>query len=634
MPQVVTYCRVSSDEQAQKDISIPAQRKALHRWVDDQPELSVVEDFVDEGESAYAPANKRPGFCRMIAYCRKNPVSFILVHKLDRFSRNREESIMFKSLLRRHNVQVRSITETFDPETPQGFLYEGMIEVINQFYSMNLGTETLKGMRENAERGHFNGGRVPYGYRLERVSTPGGQKHSKLVPGPEDEVAVVREIFDLSCNQGMGQRAIANRLNQRGVRAPRGRNWSNSSIGNILRNRSYIGETVWNRSRKVGRDGREELPEDRWIVVKDSHEGIVDREIFERRQELAKKRGFRKPRSKARHVNYLLSRLIRCDCCGNNFSGRRGIRKARKGGTATDIYHYYCSGYLNQGRSVCRPFPLDRDWAEGLVLDLIRARLCAPEALAELERKVRERLDARRRAWASDPKVIEQKLGDIDHRIGNYYRAIGDGLDPAVCRQHIAELQVKRQALEEEADAVRKESYYEQAIEKNLAQLRHFADTFHQGFAELPFGVQRQVVLHFVEQMEMKGRKELHITLKVPFDDNGVKLLQEGGEGGLGGPAGDGVDTVGKPMLPAVSVPRLSEPLRGAVRFLVAKPEAGVFDPVGHLGATLRDRDLLDEPIQGVPALVEGALPPGQEHGLAESSGVDLVHAGEHATGR
>jgi len=565
MPQVVTYCRVSSDEQALKDISIPAQRKALHRWVDDQPDLSVAEDFVDEGESAYAPASRRPGFGEMIAYCRKNPVEAILVHKLDRFSRNREESIMFKSLLRRHGVQVRSITETFDPETPQGFLYEGMIEVINQFYSMNLGTETLKGMRENAERGHFNGGRVPYGYRLERVTTSEGQKHSKLVPGPEDEVAVVREIFELNCNQGVGQRSIANRLNQRGVRAPRGRNWSASSIGNILRNRVYIGQTVWNRSRKVGREGREELPRERWIIAEASHEPIVDRELFERRQVQARKRGFRKPRSKTRHVSYLLSRLIRCDCCGNNFSGRRGVRKARRGGQPTDVYHYYCSGYLNQGRSVCRPFPLEKDWAEGVVLDLIRARLCSPEALAELERKVRERLDARRRAWSLDPKVIEGKLAAIDHRIDNYYRAIGDGLDSAVCRQHIAELQDKRQGLEDEAKAVRQESYYEQAIEKNLAQLRHFADTFHQGFAELPFGVQRQVVLHFVEQMEMKGRKELHITLKVPFDDNGVKMLKDGGDGGLGEAGTDGVDTVGKPLLPAVSVPSLSGPLRRAV---------------------------------------------------------------------
>ena len=68
---VVTYCRVSSDEQAQKDLSIPAQRKMLNRWVDDHANCSLVEEFVDEGESAFAPANKRPGFSSMIAYCKR-----------------------------------------------------------------------------------------------------------------------------------------------------------------------------------------------------------------------------------------------------------------------------------------------------------------------------------------------------------------------------------------------------------------------------------------------------------------------------------------------------------------------------------------------------------------------------------
>ncbi|MCK6481705.1 MAG: recombinase family protein [Planctomycetaceae bacterium] len=75
MPAVVTYCRVSSEEQAQRDISIPAQRKALVRWVDERPDHRLLAEFVDEGESAYAPADRRPGLCDMIAYCRKHRVS-------------------------------------------------------------------------------------------------------------------------------------------------------------------------------------------------------------------------------------------------------------------------------------------------------------------------------------------------------------------------------------------------------------------------------------------------------------------------------------------------------------------------------------------------------------------------------
>jgi DNA invertase Pin-like site-specific DNA recombinase len=77
MVNVVTYCRVSSEEQAQKDISIPAQRKLLNRWVEERPDHRVVAEFVDEGQSAYAPADKRPGFIAMVSHCRKHRIDAI-----------------------------------------------------------------------------------------------------------------------------------------------------------------------------------------------------------------------------------------------------------------------------------------------------------------------------------------------------------------------------------------------------------------------------------------------------------------------------------------------------------------------------------------------------------------------------
>ena len=121
MDDVVGYYRVSSDEQAQKDNSIPAQRMVVKKYVDNNVELNLLDEFTDEGHSAYASADKRPEFCKMIAFCKKHSVRHILVHKLDRFSRNREESIIFKSLLKKHGVTVKSVTEDYDPETPQGW---------------------------------------------------------------------------------------------------------------------------------------------------------------------------------------------------------------------------------------------------------------------------------------------------------------------------------------------------------------------------------------------------------------------------------------------------------------------------------------------------------------------------------
>ena len=523
---VVTYCRVSSDEQAQKDISIPAQRKLLQRWVVERPEFEIVKEFADEGESAYAPVHRRPGFRQMIAFCRRSSVQHILVHKLDRFSRNQEESIIFKSLLRKHGVTVKSITEVFEPETPQGFLYEGMIEVINQFYSMNLATETLKGMRENAERGHVNGGRPPFGYRIARVANSSGREHSIYVPGPEDEVATVRELFDLAVNHGEGCRRLANRLNARGTRTSRGHRWTSNAVNRVLLNPVYVGDLVWFSSRRVGRDGRTATEDSERIVVPDAHEPLIDRDTFERRQTLAASRPFAKKKSKTLPVNWLLSRLIECDHCRSSFVGYRHSRTL-KGGRVKEYRRYYCYGYLGKGKSVCASLPINADWLEGIVLDLIRARLCDADTLAELEGRIRERIESRRRTYGQDSRALAIKLQEIEAKVANYYRAIGEGLDPAVCRQHIDELTARKAELGREAAILGKEDYYERALDKNLAELHRFGTAFTEGFDALPFSVQRQVVLYFVDRIEVVERKLVRIHLKVPFDDNGIRLLTD-----------------------------------------------------------------------------------------------------------
>jgi site-specific DNA recombinase len=115
---VVLYARVSSERQAEKDLSIPAQLKALRVYALKRS-WNIAEEFIDEAESART-AN-RPAFQKMISLAKKKPLPFkgILVWKLSRFARNREDSILYKSLLRRRGVQVISINEQFD-ESPTG----------------------------------------------------------------------------------------------------------------------------------------------------------------------------------------------------------------------------------------------------------------------------------------------------------------------------------------------------------------------------------------------------------------------------------------------------------------------------------------------------------------------------------
>ena len=526
MPNVVTYCRVSSDEQAEKDNSIPAQRKALRAWVAQNPDHEMVHEFADEGISAYAPADRRPGFCEMVSFCRKRDVDIILVHKLDRFSRNREESILFKGLLRKHGVQIKSVTEQFDPDSPQGFLYEGMIEVINQFYSMNLATEVLKGMRENASRGWVNGGTAPFGYRRVKVTDEGGRERWTYEIGDEDEVKLVREIFEMAVEEGLGGKTIAARLNKRGVPGPKGPRWNSSTVHHILNNEVYVGDLVWMKTKKKGRIGREVTDVEERVIVRDAVPAIIDRETFDKRKKNARRRRFSAHTSPHRKVNYLLGRLITCGHCGGTFVGRRR-RYTNRRGEKQEALAYYCSGYLYKGASVCKSLPIDMAWVEGTVVQAIHARLVDADGWDELESRVQERIEARRRKYGMDPAAGQAKLAELDRRIHNYYRAIGGGLDPAVCKQHIDELEAKKAEINKELETLATEDYYSLALEKNLALLSDLRKKLARGFDRLPFGVQRQLVLAFVEGLEVHERRVVRIKLRVPLDNGGVQHLTD-----------------------------------------------------------------------------------------------------------
>jgi DNA invertase Pin-like site-specific DNA recombinase len=110
----------------------------------------------------------------MLAVAQRTPKPFdtILVWKFSRFARNREDSAIHKSLLRRHGIEVVSVSEPVDRDSAMGVLIEGIIEIQDQFYSARLAEEVKRGQREATLEGFSTGGRAPYGYRRMEVPDP------------------------------------------------------------------------------------------------------------------------------------------------------------------------------------------------------------------------------------------------------------------------------------------------------------------------------------------------------------------------------------------------------------------------------------------------------------------------------
>jgi site-specific DNA recombinase len=287
------YARVSSERQADRDLSIPAQLKSLKKHALERG-WDVVAEYVDEAESART-AN-RPKCKEMVAAARRRtqPFEVILVWKLSRFARNREDSVIYKSLLRKHGVQVMSINEPVD-DSAAGKLLEGMIEVIDDFYCTNLAEDVSRGLAENAAKGFFNGGCLPFGYRRRRMNIGAAQK-SKLEPDDTQAQTVVRVFREALA--GQGGKEIAKALNRDGIRTTLGKLWTSNAINKIIRNEVYTG-TIICRSRNGD-----------VVRCPDAHPALVSKDDFTKVQKALAERS-----PKIRHPRTVTSRYFSVLCC-------------------------------------------------------------------------------------------------------------------------------------------------------------------------------------------------------------------------------------------------------------------------------------------------------------------------------
>ncbi len=239
--EVALYTRVSSDSQ-DVDLSISALLKALREFAKKNGN-QVVKEFVDEAESGRTSA--RPAFREMIALARRPNKLFsaILVWKYSRFARSREDSILYKAMLKKAGVQVISINEPFD-NSPTGRLMEAIIESLDEFYSDNLGEDVTRGMRESASRGFYLSSSPPYGYRKVKVQD-GATERTKLEPDPI-KATIVTSMFE-AIKGGQGLIDIVRNLNKNTDPGPRGKGWSKTSVYFILTHEIYTGVFVWGK---------------------------------------------------------------------------------------------------------------------------------------------------------------------------------------------------------------------------------------------------------------------------------------------------------------------------------------------------------------------------------------------------
>lgn len=298
------YIRVSTDDQ--EEYSPDSQLRLIREYAKKNGCL-LPEDliFQDDGISA-ATARKRPAFNRMIALAKEKekPFDVILVLMFSRFARNREESVLYKGLLRKQGISVISIKEPA-VDGPFGTLIESIIEWFDEYYLINLSTEVKRGMTEKFLRGEAMGA-APFGYRIDSAN-------KTFVADPE-RAEIVRSVFRTYAG-GAGFRDIAVELGAAGVTTNRGNPPDNRFVEYMLRNPVYIGKIRWSPDHKT-RYSRVHVA-DGVEVVDGKHPPIVSMELWDavqRRIDQRKAAYGKYQRQTA--ADWMLRGMIRCSACG------------------------------------------------------------------------------------------------------------------------------------------------------------------------------------------------------------------------------------------------------------------------------------------------------------------------------
>lgn len=219
--RAVAYARFSSDNQ--RDESVDAQLKYISEFSVRQ-NYELVKGYTDEAKSA--TTDRRPGFQRMISDATHDLFDIVIVHKLDRFSRDRYDFAYYRRHLKKNGIRLISVLENLD-DSPESVLMESVFEGIAEYYSKNLAREVMrKGVLPNAEKCLHNGGIPPLGYDV-------GPDQKYVIN--EYKAEAVRLIFNMFA-RGDGYAEIIDALNEKGYKTKTGRSFCSNSLHCLLKN--------------------------------------------------------------------------------------------------------------------------------------------------------------------------------------------------------------------------------------------------------------------------------------------------------------------------------------------------------------------------------------------------------------
>ncbi len=527
------YCRLSRDDRNgnQESMSIANQRQVLVDYVKEKG-WTLKECYIDDG---YTGANfDRPDFQRMINDAENGIINCIVTKDLSRLGRDYITSGYYtENYFKEHNIRFIAINDNVDTVNDDSEIV-AFHHVLNELYPRQVSKKVRQVKKKSAQQGKFMGSQAPYGY----MKSP-EDKHVLIVD--EEAAIIVQRLFTEFAN-GNSARMMADKLNEEGVNTPRfyyyeklGKKnpltkeknvWGSATILQLLRNRVYIGDMVQGKREVISfktKKRRNVAPED-WIVVENTHEPLIERELWNRVQEKLSQHHKKIRRTKIDTVG-LFSGIVKCADCGMPLAYmRKKLKNSEKG-------VYRCSRYNNNGKNACSSHYIDEEYLSTFVMYDIRnyGQLATSqrEDLAEKLYKTLKKTNSSEIIMISKKiQNTEKRLSELNDRIKSLYEDKCLGKIPEdIALSLIKDFTLEKSELESKLPKLKKEMVETNEIVGNINEWLDMISAY-----EKIEKLDREIVCGLVDSITVfeKNKSEKSTVQEIKIEYRFIKnLLQK-----------------------------------------------------------------------------------------------------------
>lgn len=417
MRKAVIYARYSSDSQTEQ--SIEGQLRVCREYAQTN-DILIVDTYIDRAMTG--TNDNRAAFQKMLKDSNRKEWQYVLLYKLDRFSRNKFESVIHKKTLKDNGVTILSAMENLT-DSPEGRMMETILEGFNQYFSEELTQKVNRGLKESWRKGNATGGQDVFGYDV---------VDKKYVVN-EYESKIVEDTF-LMYSQGYKAVAIAEKFKECGYRRKNGKLIDNKYLYFILHNKRYTG-----------------VVEHQGELYDNIYPRIISDDLWEKVSSINEENKLA-PSRKKEIFDYILSGKLVCGDCKHKMGGESGTSHTG------DIHYYYICLSRRKKRAKCNTKPVQKQWLEDAVINATTQMLSSVNNIKAIAQNIFE-VHKKETADNTALKLIERKRAEAVKAQNNIIRAIEKGIITDATKSRLTELETQIAQFDIEINKEKARSY-------------------------------------------------------------------------------------------------------------------------------------------------------------------------------